>query len=268
MLHENPLVLAEYHIQRGLAWLPAPLSRFLGYRNKKLPPSPTYVVCLYGFIGAFFGLGAIFAVSLHTVRFTDQKEYMPPIVASFVSPHPILYLTHLQACKGASVILCYGSIDVPQAQPRGLIFGHFFSALIGIIMATVFDLKNEGFPPILQWHAGPLAVAIALIVMHVTKTTHAPAGTTALLPCIDRWTCRLGWYYLLIVLLSSTIVLGGALLVNNVQRQYPTFWITPIPLSQEYSPDQHRNRTLSREIYESPQHHQQRSFEVRDQDVV
>lgn len=136
--------------------------------------------------------------------------------------------------KGASAILCYGAIDVPLAQPRSLVFGHFFSGLVGVIMKEIFNYSfpasTEEFPRFM-WLAASLATAIALVVMHLTKTTHPPAGATALLPCVDRNIHALGWYYLPVLLLSSTLILVSALLVNNIQRQYPKFWIAPIPAS-------------------------------------
>ena len=64
--------------------------------------------------------------------------------------------------------------------------------------------------------------------MQFTKTTHPPAGATALLVAVDDSIYALGWYYLPVVLLSSTMVLVSALLVNNVQRRYPTFWWEPV----------------------------------------
>ncbi|KAF1914388.1 HPP family-domain-containing protein [Ampelomyces quisqualis] len=132
--------------------------------------------------------------------------------------------------QGASAILCYGTIDVPLAQPRSLIFGHFFSGLVGVIVATIFQFNLDDDPfPRLQWLAASLATAIALIVMHLSKTTHPPAGATALLPCIDQHIWALRWYYLPVLLLSSAIVLVTALMVNNIQRQYPKFWVAQIP---------------------------------------
>ena len=134
--------------------------------------------------------------------------------------------------QGASAILVYGAIDVPLAQPRSLIFGHFFSALTGVIIATIFDLNlHNDLNPHLQWLAASLSTAIALMVMHVTKTTHPPAGATALMPCVDPGIWALRWYFLPVVLLSSTLVLAVALITNNVQRQYPKFWFAQIPPS-------------------------------------
>jgi CBS-domain-containing membrane protein len=139
--------------------------------------------------------------------------------------------------------LCYGAIDVPLAQPRALVFGHFFSGLIGVIVATIFQFNLKDDPePRLQWLAASLATAIALVVMHLTKSTHPPAGATALLPCIDPHIWALRWYFLPVLLLSSAIVLVTALMINNIQRQYPKFWVAQIPPPAAPKEDQHRHR--------------------------
>ncbi|KAL6708864.1 hypothetical protein ACN47E_002271 [Coniothyrium glycines] len=208
----DPLVPVEPVIQRGLSRLPPIISRWLGYRGQSLPPSRSWLVCLWGFIGAFCGLSVILAIFGHTDYFKSRA--VPPIIASF----------------GASAILCYGAIDVPLAQPRSLVFGHFFSGLIGVIVATTFqfNLHEDEFPRY-QWLAASIATAVALVVMHLTKTTHPPAGATALLPCIDQHVWALRWYYLPVLLLASAIILVTACMLNNIQRQYPKFWVAQIP---------------------------------------
>lgn len=82
----DPLVPAERVIQRGLAHLPSWISRWLGYRGKNIPPSRTWVVCLWGFIGAWGGVASIIAVFGHTSYF-HNIHLVPPIVASFVCVH-------------------------------------------------------------------------------------------------------------------------------------------------------------------------------------
>ena len=79
----------------------------------------------------------------------------------------------------------------------------------------------------LRWLAASLSSAVAIVVMQVTQTTHPPAGATALLPAIDDAIWELSWYYLPVVLLSSVILTAVAVLLNNIQRRYPTFWIAP-----------------------------------------
>lgn len=63
--------------------------------------------------------------------------------------------------------------------------------------------------------------------MQITETTHPPAGASALLPSIDTDLQDLGWYYLPVILLSSTLALAVALVLNNIQRRYPLYWIAP-----------------------------------------
>lgn len=63
--------------------------------------------------------------------------------------------------------------------------------------------------------------------MTVTKTIYPPAGATALLAAVDPQVARLGWFLLPLVMLSSALTLVVSLLLNNIQRQYPTYWWTP-----------------------------------------
>ena len=203
-----------------LSRLPRWLSHWLGYRQPTaLPAKPLqrYLICLWSFIGAFGGLSILQAVFGHAQYFINRG--VPPIIASF----------------GASAVLCYGAVDVPFSQPRALIGGHFISALVGVCLAKLFHLLPDTASPDssattyedVSWIAASLSTAISIVVMQITKTTHPPAGATALLPVIESAVWGIGWYYLPVVLLSSTLVLLSALLVNNVQRRYPVFWWTP-----------------------------------------
>ena len=63
--------------------------------------------------------------------------------------------------------------------------------------------------------------------MQITKTTHPPAGATAFLAAVNAEVYNISWYYLPVVLLSSMLVLATALLLNNIQRRYPVFWLEP-----------------------------------------
>jgi hypothetical protein len=49
------------------------------------------------------------------------------------------------------------------------------------------------------------------------------------MPCIDQHIWALRWYFLPVLLLSSTVVLVTAMMGNNIQRQYPKFWVAQIP---------------------------------------
>ncbi|KAF2100513.1 HPP-domain-containing protein [Rhizodiscina lignyota] len=186
--------------------LPTSLTRWIGYRKDEAEPEPQYVQYLWPFVGTFCGLAVLQAIFGHAQYFI--RRGVPPIIPSY----------------GASAVLCYGAISVPLAQPRALVGGHFIAALVGVILAKIFESHNH---PETLWVAGSLATAIAITVMQFTKTTHPPAGATALLAVIDDQIRALSWYYLPVILLSSTIMVVTAMLFNNIQRRYPTFWYKP-----------------------------------------
>ena len=120
----------------------------------------------------------------------------------------------------------FSTIESPLAQPRNAIVGHALSAIVGIGITKLFKL-NADFNSI-RWLAGALACGAASAVMTVTETVYPPAGATALLAAVDPQVEHLGWYLLPLVLLSTALTLITSLLVNNIQRQYPTYWWTPV----------------------------------------
>lgn len=95
-------------------------------------------------------------------------------------------------------------------------------------MTKLFELLPEARFRSLRWLAATLSSSIAVVAMQLTDTTHPPAGATALLPATNDEVRELSWYYLPIVLLSSALMLVVALVVNNIQRRYPIFWIAPV----------------------------------------
>lgn len=190
-----------------LSHLPTFISHWLGYRAGPPVKRPNYVVWFWSFVGAFGGLSILQAVFGHAQYFINRK--VPSIIASY----------------GASAVLCYGAIEAPLAQPRALIGGHFISALIGLCITKLFAMSSHWES--LRWLAGSLATSIAIVVMQMTATTHPPAGATALLAAVNDEVFEIGWYYLPVILLSSTLILAVALLINNIQRRYPVYWIEP-----------------------------------------
>ncbi|RYF49601.1 MAG: HPP family protein [Cytophagaceae bacterium] len=152
----------------------------------------------WSFVGAFFGIGII--AFIQSFYFEQLENVF--LIGSF----------------GASSVLVYGAIQSPLAQPRNLIGGHVFSALVGV---TVFTLV-----PDIIWISAPLAVALSVVVMQVTKTLHPPGGATALIAVIGTEKIKaLGYFYVLSPVLSgSVILLLTALFFNNITqgRHYPT----------------------------------------------
>jgi hypothetical protein len=113
--------------------------------------------------------------------------------------------------------------------------GHGIAATVGVIVAKLF-IFNHDFNNI-RWIAGPLSCGIASFVMAVTNTVHPPGGATALLAAIDPTVLAMGWMFIPLLLLGSILMLVIALLINNIQRQFPVFWWTPRDVGIQKRPD-------------------------------
>lgn len=152
----------------------------------------------WSFVGAFVGIGLIAFCQTYVLPNEDSVF----LIGSF----------------GASSVLIYGAIQSPLAQPRNLIGGHLISAIIGV---TVYK-----FVPDIIWLTAPLAVALSIVLMQVTKTLHPPGGATALIAVIGSEKVKaLGYFYVLSPVLTGCLILFiVALLFNNIttHRSYPT----------------------------------------------
>ncbi|KAL5495780.1 hypothetical protein ACEPAI_1244 [Sanghuangporus weigelae] len=211
--------------QARLALLPSWLSHWLGYRSTPPPVRPNYIIWFWSFIGAFGGLSILQAIFGHAHYFIERN--VPSIIASY----------------GASVVLCYGAIEAPLAQPRALVGGHFIAALVGVCITKLF-LLSSNFDS-LRWLAGSLSTSIAIVVMQMSATTHPPAGATALLAAVNDDVVAIGWYYLPVILLSSSLILVSALLINNIQRRYPVYWFEPASPPAPIGPQVPKEKRMS-----------------------
>jgi len=72
--------------------------------------------------------------------------------------------------------------------------------------------------------------------MAITKTTHPPAGATALLCSTTPAIEALGWFLLPLILLGTVLLLTVACVINNIQRQFPIYWWTPVDLRERLNP--------------------------------
>ncbi len=169
------------------------VAKYVIYRQTIVEP----VDHLWTFIGAFLGIGIIGFVQPYKLAVQDNVF----LIGSF----------------GASAVLVFGATNSPLAQPRNLVGGHFFSALIG---TTVHLLLPDQL-----WIASALAVSLSIVVMQMTKTLHPPGGATALIANIGSDKIKsLGFRYILSPVLSGVIILLiVALIVNNIprHRHYP-----------------------------------------------
>lgn len=170
------------------------ISRYIIYKETLVD----YREHFWSFLGAFVGIGLIaFLQSFYLTR--DENIFL---IGSF----------------GATCVLIYGAIQSPLAQPRNLVGGHVISAFIGV---TVYKIM-----PDIIWLTAPMAVALSIVCMQITKTLHPPGGATALIAVIGSPTIKaLGYGYVWSPVLTGVLILlAVALVFNNMtkHRKYPT----------------------------------------------
>lgn len=168
------------------------------------PPRKPFKKIIWSWIGSFLGIFLI-AYLGQILEFGD-KSYLF-LIGSFA----------------ASAVLIYGAPLVEFSQPRNLVGGHVFSAIVGV---TVFLIFGDNI-----LLASSLSVSLAVVVMHMTRTLHPPGGATALIAVIGGDSVHhLNYYYVISpVFVGAIILLLVALFVNNMssdpKRHYPVYWM-------------------------------------------
>jgi CBS domain-containing membrane protein len=113
------------------------------------------------------------------------------------------------ASMGATAVILFATPHSPLAQPWPLVGGHLISAFVGVTCAKLV-------PEV--WLAAALAVSLAILAMHLTRSLHPPGGASALLPVLgNNYVHADGYHFLLApVGLNVLIIFAMALLVNNL----------------------------------------------------
>lgn len=107
---------------------------------------------------------------------------------------------------------------------------------------TKLFLSHPDFEQI-RWIAGAVACGVASALMLLTGTVHPPGGASAVLAATSPDITAMGWYFVGLVMLGTALMLGVALVVNNLQRQFPVYWWTPLDVrrtrraDEEVAPD-------------------------------
>lgn len=116
---------------------------------------------------------------------------------------------------GASCVFLFGLPEAPFSQPRNVIAGHVLSSFIGLAFLKAFGPH--------AWTVG-LALGTAVMVMFVTRTVHAPAGSNPVIVFM----AQPDWGFLLTpTLLGAVGVVLVALVFNNAVHpgRYPLYWL-------------------------------------------
>ena len=68
--------------------------------------------------------------------------------------------------------------------------------------------------------------------MLITGTVHPPGGASAVLAVTDPVITAMGWYFVGLVVWGAVLMLLVGLVINNIQRQFPMYWWTPMKLER------------------------------------
>ena len=113
-----------------------------------------------------------------------------------------------------SIVLVMGSPQVAAAQPRALIGGHLVATVVGLV---VVKITGPGIT------AAALAVGLAIVAMHLTRSFHPPAGIDPLVVVLND----MSWSFLLVpVAVGACLLAALALVWHNVFRRgsWPRSW--------------------------------------------
>ncbi|MFT6405932.1 MAG: CBS-domain-containing membrane protein [Candidatus Azotimanducaceae bacterium] len=117
---------------------------------------------------------------------------------------------------GASTVLLFAVPHGQLSTPWAFLAGNLLSAVVGVTCSKYIELIVL---------AAPTAVALSILVMHLTRSLHPPGGATALAAVIGGPAIHeLGyWYVLTPTLINCCILFSVAMLFNNLfrWRRYP-----------------------------------------------
>ena len=108
---------------------------------------------------------------------------------------------------GASLVLVMAVHDSPLAKPRNVFFGHILSASSGVLMFYFL-----GDSPL----SIALGVALAIMLMLLTKTTHPPAGANPVIAILGAKSFE---FVIMPVAIGASFIIIFALLYNKLMKR-------------------------------------------------
>lgn len=165
--------------------------RWLGVQSKS--PLPEKAVSA---LGATVAISLIFYLSCLFTGFQGAMAILPSM--------------------GAAAVLLFAVPHGPLSQPWALFAGNTAGAFVGVTAAVLLDNV---------FLAAGLAVGVSILLMHIARCLHPPAGATALAAVIGGDTISaLGYSYVLTpTLLNCLVIFAVAFVFNNLfaWRRYP-----------------------------------------------
>jgi len=94
-----------------------------------------------------------------------------------------------------SIVTVLGSPKAEPAQPRALVGGHLVSTVVGLLVVKLCGPT--------AW-AAAMAVGLAMVAMHLTKTFHPPAGIDQLVVVVNN----MSWSFLVVPVGIGAVLLA------------------------------------------------------------
>ena len=118
----------------------------------------------------------------------------------------------LLASFGSSMVLLYGYPESPFAQPKNVFFGHFVTAVVGLVVLH--------FLPLPIYMTIPIAVGFGVGLMILLNVTHPPAGGNPIIVIIGSVSPD---YLLSPVIFGSLIIIFFGIIINRfiLKKSYP-----------------------------------------------
>ena len=143
-----------------------------------------------------------------------NKNILISSFGSFLCMFFISYINSLDSSNiwlippfGASLVLVMAVQDSPLAQPRNVFFGHVFSALSGVIMFYFLG----GSPLSIS-----LGMALAILIMMITKTVHPPAGANPVIAILGAKTFE---FVIIPVAIVASFIVIFAYIYNKIWKR-------------------------------------------------
>lgn len=103
---------------------------------------------------------------------------------------------------GATAVLVYGAPSAEFSRFKNVIYGHGLSAAVGVSTSLTLGVNHA--------LSAATAVGIAVLLMHLTDTTHPPGGATALIAVTGgERVYQLGYLYVFVPVLMGALLMYG-----------------------------------------------------------
>ncbi|MBD3426882.1 MAG: hypothetical protein GF409_06585 [Candidatus Omnitrophica bacterium] len=120
------------------------------------------------------------------------------------------------ASFGASAFIAFTMPHQSISRPRCLIGGYALGLISGVILSnlTVFPAETYLLQKEIEITGGAIAVALAMFMMAITNTEHAPATGVALGLVINEWD-----------LMTLVQIMAGIIIISLIQRMLKPWMI-------------------------------------------